>query len=245
MATLQFCIGLSGGFCVGWLARGDRISNVFVFDVNETLLDLDGLRHRFEAVLPSDLMGGWFSAMLRNSMLASMTGHYASFDEQGVDALFTLGKAHGVDISSAQAEYVLAGLEELEAHRDVVPALNSMARKGMRCAALSNSSSRVLSAQMANSGLGAYFERLISVEEVGLFKPAPEVYIHAAGKLGVDIGDMWMVAAHDWDITGAIRAGAKGAFIDRGGGAHSLLGEKPDISGPDMGDVVRQILAVT
>ncbi len=213
--------------------------------MNETLLDLDGLRDRFEAVLPSDLIGVWFSAMLRNSMLASMTGHYDSFDEQGVDALITLGKTHGVDISTAQAKYVLAGLEELEAHTDVVPALESMALEGMRCAALSNSSGRVLNAQIGNSGLGDYFERLISVEEVGLFKPAPQVYIHAAAELGVDIGDMWMVAAHDWDITGAIRAGAKGAFIDRGRSRPSLLGEKPNISGSDLGDVVSQLLALT
>lgn len=195
-------------------------------------------------MLPPDLMRTWFSATLRNSMLASMTGYYAPFDQQGIGALIVLGQTEGVDISSAQAGYVLAGLEELKPHPDVVPALESMMARGMRCAALSNSSSRVLTAQIRNAGLADYFERLISVDKVGLFKPAPEVYRHGAAELGVEIGSMWMVAAHDWDITGAIRAGAKGAFVDRGSGVPSLLAERPDVSGSDLGDVATQLLAL-
>lgn len=217
---------------------------MLVFDVNDTLLDLDGLRIRFESVLPSELIGNWFSAMLRNSMLATITGRYAPFDQQGVDALIVLGKTRGVEISAAEAKYVLAGFEELEPHPDVLPALEFLASRGMRCAALSNSSNRVLTAQIVNAGLTDYFERLISVDEVEMFKPAPEVYLHAASELGVEMGHMWMVAAHDWDITGAIRAGANGAFIGRGGATPSLLGEQPTIIGSDMGDVARRLLAL-
>ncbi len=220
------------------------ISGVIVFDVNGTLLDTGGLRDRFEEMLPADLMGTWVSAMLRNSMMASMTGHYAPFDQQGVDALIAVGRTIGVEISSAQAGVVLAGFEELEPHPDVIPALESMASAGMRCAALSNSSTRVLRAQIGNAGLSGYFERLISVDEVGLFKPDPRVYLHAAAELGVQIGTMWMVAAHDWDITGAIRAGAMGAFVGRDGETPSLLAERPIISGTDIADVARQLLAV-
>jgi 2-haloacid dehalogenase len=181
--------------------------------------------------------------MLRNSMLASMTGRYAAFDQQGIDALMATARSHGIDVTKDQAEFVLQGFEDLAPHTDVVPALDALAAGGMRCAVLSNSSSRVLAAQIGNAGLDRYFERLISVEEVCMFKPAPQVYLHAAAELGVDIGSMWMVAAHDWDVTGAIRAGARGALVDRGGIFRQGLGEQPEIVGYDMGDVADQILA--
>ena len=69
---------------------------VVVFDVNETLLDLRALAPRFELLLPATLMGEWFSRMLRNSLVASLTGSYASFDRQGVDALLATAGSAGV-----------------------------------------------------------------------------------------------------------------------------------------------------
>ena len=59
---------------------------IIAFDVNETLLDLRALAHRFETLLPVGLMGEWFSQMLRNSLVASITGHYAPFDRQGCNS---------------------------------------------------------------------------------------------------------------------------------------------------------------
>ncbi len=170
-----------------------------------------------------------------------MTGRYAPFDQQGIDALVATAGSQGIDVSKNQAEYVLQGFEELAPHTDVLPALDALAEGGVRCAALSNSSTRVLNLQIGNAGIGDYFERLISVEEVGLFKPAPQVYLHAAAELGVDIGSMWMVAAHDWDVTGAIRAGARGALVDREGIFRQGLGEQPEIVGHDMCDVADQL----
>lgn len=207
---------------------------VIVFDVNETLLDLSALKPRFENVLPGNLMSLWFSTMLRNSMVATMTGTYAPFDRQGIDALLSTASKVGAKVTEAQAEEVLAGMNELPPHSDVIPALEQLSRDGHRMATLTNSSSRVLSAQIQNAGLGEYFESLLSVEKVGLFKPAPETYRFAADQLGIPINRIRLVAAHDWDVTGAIRAGARAAFVARGGAILGSLSEIPDIIGPDL-----------
>ena len=107
---------------------------------------------------------------------------------------------------------------------------------------MTNSPPHVLKQQLTNSGLIDYFEQTLSVDATRKFKPAKEVYLHGAKSLGVSTAEMRMVAAHDWDIAGAMRAGCAGAFVARPGMVMGPLQEKPDIIGPDMRAVVDQIL---
>ena len=74
------------------------MKEVIVFDVNETLLDLRALAPRFEKILPVGLMGEWFSRMLRNSLVASITGSYAPFNRQGLDALLSTAGGAGIEV---------------------------------------------------------------------------------------------------------------------------------------------------
>jgi 2-haloacid dehalogenase len=92
--------------------------------------------------------------------------------------------------------------------------------------------------------LGDFFEQIMSVEGVRRFKPAAEVYRMAADRLGVAPAGMRMVAAHNWDITGAMRAGCAGAFVARPGMVIGLLDETPDIIGGDLNEVVDKILVM-
>lgn len=216
---------------------------VVVFDVNETLLDLGALAPRFEQLLPARLLGVWFSRMLRNSLVASITSTYAPFDRQGVDALVATGESVGVEVDEVQAAEIVAGMEELPPHPDVIPALQRLTDAGYRMATLTNSAPSVVTAQVTNAGLGAFFERLLSVDELRLFKPAPETYRYAAEQLDVPIGRIRLVAAHDWDVTGAMRAGAQAAFVARKGASLGPLSETPDVVGPDLMAVADALLA--
>ena len=69
----------------------------------------------------------------------------------------------------------------------------------------------------------------MTVDEVRRFKPAREVYEAAAKRFGVEISDMLMVAAHDWDIAGAAIAGCQTAFVQRPGVSWSLPGDAPGL----------------
>lgn len=206
-----------------------------LFDVNETLLDMQALRPHFERLFGDGrVMAEWFGLMLRHSMVATVTRRYRPFDELGRDALAMTAKKHGLELQAADIEGVVGEMSRLPPHPDVIPALTRFRDAGLRMATLTNSAPPVLSAQLDHAGLTDFFERQFSVEAVGLFKPAPEPYRYAAEQLGEPIGDVRLIAAHDWDVTGAIRAGAKGAFVARKGMVLGETGEIPDISGPDL-----------
>jgi 2-haloacid dehalogenase len=85
---------------------------------------------------------------------------------------------------------------------------------------------------------------LISADEVCRFKPAPEVYHLAARRLGVEPEQVRLVAAHGWDVTGALRAGCVAGFVARPGQVMNPFGPQPDVRGPELATVVEQILAV-
>jgi 2-haloacid dehalogenase len=87
------------------------------------------------------------------------------------------------------------------------------------------------------------FERSFSVDTVRRFKPAPEAYRSVAETLKVPIGQLRLVAAHAWDVVGALRAGCAAAFVARPGKVLYPLGPTPDIVGPDFKQVAQQIVA--
>jgi 2-haloacid dehalogenase len=74
-------------------------------------------------------------------------------------------------------------------------------------------------------------------------KPAPKTYQMAAERLGVPLGEIRLVAAHAWDIAGALRAGCA-AFVARPGMVLDPLVPAPDVVGADMGEVAEHILRV-
>jgi len=101
-----------------------------------------------------------------------------------------------------------------------------------------------LQQQLANAGLASYFERSFSVDTVRRFKPAAEVYQAVADALTLPPDGLRMVAAHAWDVLGALRAGWAAAFVARPGKVLYPLGPQPDIAAPDFLTVALQIVAV-
>jgi 2-haloacid dehalogenase len=130
---------------------------------------------------------------------------------------------------------------ELPAHPEVDGALAQLLSAGFPLATLSNSSSDMVRTQLEHAGLLDRFDVLLSVEEVRRYKPAPEPYLMAAERLAVAPSELRMVAAHDWDVWGAIRAGCSAADVARSG-VPFTLGRPPQIVGPDLSAVAEEIL---
>lgn len=219
--------------------------DLLVFDVNETLLDLSALRPVFEAEIgDAELIPSWFGQMLRNSLVATITERYLPFDELGVDALLLVTKKAGLEVDEAMARRVVGGMRSLPPHPEVRPALERLRAGGYETVTLTNSSSSMVADQIHNAGLEDLFDHLFSVEAVRRFKPAREPYAHVAEVTGRSMAELRMVAAHDWDVTGAIRAGAKGAFVARPGMFLTRVSETPDVIGATLAEVADQLLAV-
>ncbi len=138
---------------------------------------------------------------------------------------------------------ILGGIRTLPPHPEVSENLARLQSAGLRLAALTNSTAQVAEAQLTNAGLADYFEQILSADTVRRLKPAPEPYRMAAEHFGVDTSGIRLVAAHAWDIAGALRAGCAAAFIARVGAVLDPLVEPPDVIGSDLREVADKILA--
>jgi len=121
--------------------------------------------------------------------------------------------------------------------------LERLKAAGFRLGTLTNSTKDVAGAQMRNAGLIDLFEHVLSADEVKRLKPAAEPYRMAAERFGVPIGDLRLVAAHAWDIAGALHAGCKAAFVARPGMVLDPIHKPPDIVGRDLREVADKIIA--
>jgi len=180
--------------------------------------------------------------VLRNALSLTITGGYQDFVAVGAASLRMVADQHGVSLADDDRTTVSVAMTNLPAHGDVAPAFERLSGAGFRMAALTNSPQDAAESQLANAGLTTYFERIMSVAPTAKFKPAPEVYRMAATELGVETEAMTMVAAHDWDIAGAMAVGCRGAYIMRPGKVHNPLYPDPDIAGPDFDRVTDLLL---
>lgn len=208
---------------------------VLLFDVNETLLDIAPLKKRVgDILLDPHAPKLWFTTMLQLSLVMTVGGQYAAFSEIGAAALQMLARDRDMVLSQEDAQSALSLMRTLPAHADVKPALERLRARGWRMAALTNSSQSGIQAQMRHTGLEEFFERLLSVESVGKFKPHADVYAWAAREMKVEPSDCMLVAAHGWDVAGAKWAGLKSAFIAREGQHKFPLGPAPDLDVSDL-----------
>jgi 2-haloacid dehalogenase len=221
------------------------MARVCVFDVNETLLDLGALDPHFECVFgEASARQAWFGQFLALWLTEMLTGEYTNFGTIGGGALEMVAKRQGVDLSDEDKQRILGDMQELPPHPEVEDALGRLRDAGIRLAALTNSTQQVADAQIDNSGLRDYFEQVLSADTVQRLKPAPEPYRMAAESLGIEIGQVRLVAAHAWDVVGAMRAGCAAAFVARPGMVLNPLAARPDVVGADLREVAAQILEI-
>ena len=216
---------------------------VIVFDVNETLLDVSALAPHFERLFgDARVLREWFATVLLYSEVLTLAGPYAPFGAIGGAAVEMMAAARGVTITPGDRTALVTGMLTLPPHPEVIDSLALLRDAGFRLAALSNSAADALTRQLDHADLSPFFEKVLSVGDVQRFKPAPEPYLHAARQLGVEPADMRMVAAHAWDVHGAMRAGCAGAFVARPGQALFPLTPPPDIVGRNVREVTDRIL---
>jgi len=221
------------------------MARVCVFDVNETLLDLKALDAQFARVFgDASVRQAWFNQLIQSALVATVTDAYVDFGAIGGAALEMTVVRRGIALSAADRAQILGGIRTLPPHPEVPESLARLRRAGLRLAALTNSTANVAQDQLTHAGLADYFDQILSADMVRRLKPAPEPYRMAAERMGVAIGEVRLIAAHAWDIAGALRAGCAAAFIARPGMVLDPLVDRPDIVGADLREVADQILAV-
>jgi 2-haloacid dehalogenase len=220
------------------------MARVCVFDVNETLLDLAALDPLFERAFgDAGVRRSWFLQVLQSAFVATITDTYSEFGAIGAAALEMTAEREGARLSEEDRRAILGGMRELPPHPEVPAALDLLRDAGLRLAALTNNTAEVAEAQLENAGLSGRFEKVLSADAVRRLKPAPEPYRAAAEALGVGTSEVRLVAAHAWDVAGAMRAGCAAAFVARPGMVLDPLAEPSDVVGADLSEVAASIIA--
>lgn len=214
---------------------------LLIFDVNETLLDLKALQESVAKALggKNGLAELWFTTMLHHSLVETMSGGYREFGEIGAAVMTMVAMDHDIELSMEDAKEAINPITSLPAHEDVKPGLKILKDAGYRMITLTNSSQEGVNAQMKNSGLGRFFEQFFSIGETKYYKPDLRTYRWAAEKMNLPIENCMLIAAHGWDITGAMRAGMRTAFIARPGKSLYPLAGQPEIIAEDLISVAR------
>ena len=189
---------------------------IIVFDVNETLLDIETLTPLFTRLFDNKLMlREWFAQLVLYSQTMTLSELYTPFGELGVGALQMTADIHQVTLTDDDITELKTLMGKMPAHPDVIPALTKLRNAGFRLATLTNSASSTSPTPLEKAGISQFFEQQFSVEAVGKFKPAPETYQMVAKEMSVETSELCLIASHLWDTIGAQAAGCQGAFLKR------------------------------
>ena len=215
---------------------------VIAFDVIETLFPLEPVRQRLvDAGQPGHLLELWFARLLRDGFALAASNSYRPFGEIAASALHSVTAG---TLGDTTADRILAGFTELDPHPDVLPAVRHARQAGLRLVTLTNGSAQNTTSLLRRAGIEDDIEQVLSVDDVRRWKPAPEIYQHAADSTRAPADRVALVAAHPWDIHGAHQAGLVTGWVARSADHYPSIFAAPDVIGPDLLTVVRGLLAL-
>lgn len=218
---------------------------VLFFDVNETLLDLSPMKKQISEALDGkeDLLSLWFTTMLQYSLVITAGRQYEQFGNIGAATLQMVAANNNIKISQEKArDIVINALRGLPAHPEVKAALADLKKNGYKLVSFTNSSNEGVKKQFESAGLTEFFDEKLSIEDIGKFKPFADTYDWAARKMNVKPEECMLIAAHGWDVAGAMWAGWRAAFVSRPGQQLFPLSPVPEINEKDLTKISERLL---
>ena len=218
-----------------------RRPKVVAFDIIGTVFTMEPMRAALTDLgLPALALDLLYTAGLRDTFALAASHGFAPLQSVLAGCLDEILAMEGLTAPAERKHAVLGMMASLPAHEDAGAAFGVLADAGIRIVALSNGASKTTKGLLAAAGLDGLVERVLSVEEVKLSKPRPEVYLYAARAAGLAPAELALVAAHPWDIHGAGVADLLGAYVARGRPFSPAL-RAPDVTGETLLDVARQL----
>lgn len=194
----------------------ERVSTV-TFDSYSTLVDVEAAEAALadHVATPGSVSDLWRTRSIEYTFVANHIDAYKPFYEMNSDALEYALAAHDADIGEAAREEILSVYHELDVFEDVRGAIERLRGGGYDCYVVSNGNPEMLASMIEHADIGDRIEDTISADEIETFKPAPELYRHAAARTGTPIEDIAHVTAAWFDVQGATHAGMQGVWVDR------------------------------
>lgn len=219
-----------------------------VFDAYGTLFDVDGAARiaaqgaggaALADIWPR-LSATWRRKQLEYTWLRAAAGHHADFGAVTEDALDWALEEAGLADDGLRAR-LLALYQELPVFAEVPQTLHALAAQNMPCAILSNGTPDMLASAVRASGLQDMFAAVLSVEDVGVFKPASAVYDMVGARLGVAPQEVLFISSNGWDICAGAAYGFRTLWVNRAGAPVDRLFGRPDAMARDLQAVLAQL----
>jgi 2-haloacid dehalogenase len=217
---------------------------LIVFDVNETLLDLETMEPTFQRIFGDEsAMRLWFANLILYSAALTVAGRYVPFTDIGAAVMKMLADTRGIKIGDKDKKELTEKFSTMPPHPEVPGALRKLRAAGFRLFTLTDNLLEVQTRQLEHGGIVDLFERRFSADGVKHHKPSREAYGYVERELGVKPAQLCLIACHTWDTLGAVAAGWKAALIKRPGNDLLGVGPQPQFVGNDLDDVADQIIA--
>jgi 2-haloacid dehalogenase len=188
------------------------------FDLYGTLLDIGGLAARMEPLVGQtapDLLARWRKEQVERSWECNRTDRYEAWDRVTASALEKVAP----ELPEAARRELQRLWRTVPAYADAGSTLSEIRRRGVRCAVLSNGTRAMIESALEAAGLEV--DRILSADDVGVYKTDPRVYALLDGEASREA--TLFVSSNGWDAEGSRRDGRTVAWIDRGGGEHPAV----------------------
>jgi 2-haloacid dehalogenase len=214
-----------------------------VFDVNETLLDLETMEPTFQRIFSDkSAMRLWFANFIMYSASLTVAGCYVPFTDIGAAVMKMLADTRGIKISDVDKKELTDKFSTMPPHAEVPGALRKLRAAGFRLFTLTDNLLEVQTRQLQQGGIVDLFERRFSADGVKHHKPSRQAYAYVEKELGVSPSQLCLIACHTWDTLGAVAAGWEAALIKRPGNDVLGVGPQPQVVGNDLNDVADQLI---
>jgi len=219
---------------------------LIVFDVNETLLDLQTMEPIFERIFGErQSMRLWFANFIMYSAALTVAGCYVPFTGIGAAVMKMLADTRGIKIDDTDNKELTEKFSAMPPHPEVPAALRKLPDAGFRLFTLTDNLLEVQTCQLEHAGIVDLFERRFSADGVKHHKPSRQAYAYVERELGAEPSQFCLIACHTWDTLGAVAAGWQAALIKRIGNDVLGVGPQPQIVGNDRNDVADQLIGRT
>ncbi len=217
---------------------------LIVFDVNETLLDLETIEPVFERIFGAKgAMRLWFANLILYSEALTLAGCYVPFNDIGSSVMTMLADTRGIKIDDGDKKELAEKFATMPPHREVPAALRRLNDAGFRLFTFTNNPPEVQKRQLEYGGIADLFEQRFSVAGAKRQKPSPQAYAYIERELGAEPSQLCLIACHTWDTLGAVAAAWEAALIKRVGNDILGVGPQPQFVGDDLNDIADQLIA--
>ncbi len=188
------------------------------FDIYGTLIDPHGVTVKLGEIIGDqapEFSQLWRTKQLEYTFRRGLMRDYENFAVVTRNALDYANQVFKTNISEADRQALMDCYRVLPAYDDVPEALEKIRAAGFRMYGFSNGIAEAVTGLLEHAGISQYFDGVVSVDEVGTYKPNPDIYQHFIDSTGSDKTNAWLVSSNPFDVQGAINIGMKAAWLHR------------------------------